>query len=376
MTAKPLIVIYTGAVEVTGAMVAAYRQAVALKDHARFAIIVSDRSPIRADDFPGVTLLRLPLARVARTAGSLLGYPFGVLRSARRLARLLAELGCTRLQVNDFYLLEGALTRLFGFRGTIVTWVRIDPSRYGGPLASVWLRTADAASRSIVAVSRFMQQRLDEWSTTAEVIYDPCPDLPLAAPPAGKRLVFIGNYSAGKGQDLAIRAFARVASSDAAARLELYGGDLALERNREYRRSLVSLVGELGLERQVLVGDFVADPGEVLDGALAALNLSESESFSLTCQEVSARGVALIATRCGGPEEIVEPGESGWLVPVGDEAAVAAAMRAALADPCQAHRMGRAGAKLVRRRFSPALFRQQIMQLFDLEPAVVGSDGA
>ncbi|MCW3797517.1 glycosyltransferase family 4 protein [Sphingomonas sp. BN140010] len=376
MPAKPLIVIYTGAVEVTGAMIAAYRQAIALKDDARFAIVVSDRASIRAEDFPEVSLLRLPLARVARTARSLLGYPLGTLRSARRLARLLSELGCTRLQVNDFYLLEGALTRLFGFRGTIVTWVRIDPSRYGGLLASVWLRTAAAASSSVVTVSRFMQQRLHEWSTKAELVYDPCPDLPLATPPAGKRLVFIGNYSAGKGQDVAIRAFAAVASRAADARLELYGSDLALERNRQYRRSLVELVNELGLVGQVVVGDFMPEPGDVLDGTLVALNLSESESFSLTCQEASARGVAVIATRCGGPEEIVHHGESGWLVPVGDSTAITEAMRAALADPHRTHRMGQAGAKLVRKRFSPTIFRKQITRLFNLAPVAVGNDGA
>ena len=57
---------------------------------------------------------------------------------------------------------------------------------------------------------------------------------------------------------------------------------------------------------------------------------------------------------------------TGFLVPVGDEAAVADRMRMLLTDPRRAQAMGEAGAKLVRDRFSVDAFRTQFAELFDL----------
>lgn len=365
MREKPHILIHTGDVEPTGAFIAAYRQALLMKDVAEFAIVISDRSRILQESFPEVELIRLPLVRVTKTVGSMLGYPIAVLRSARRLRRLLAERECSRLQVNDFYLLEGALTRLFGFRGTILTWVRIDPTRYGGPLANVWLRAAAMASTTFVAVSEFIRSQLGPGKKVA-LLYDFAPELPLAEPPTSPRFVFVGNYIKGKGQEIAIRALARVSRSFPDAKLECYGGDLALERNRAFRASLERLVAELSLERHVTLNGFLEDLAPAFDGALAALNLSDCESFSLATQEASARGVAVIATRSGGPQEIIVPGVTGWLVQVGDEAEIARAMSEALADPVRTAAMGRAGASQVRKAFSIEIFRNTLTELFDL----------
>jgi glycosyltransferase involved in cell wall biosynthesis len=55
-------------------------------------------------------------------------------------------------------------------------------------------------------------------------------------------------------------------------------------------------------------------------------------------------GVPVLATETGALPEYVVPGETGWLVPPNDPAALAAALRAALADPACLQRMGSAGA--------------------------------
>jgi glycosyltransferase involved in cell wall biosynthesis len=47
------------------------------------------------------------------------------------------------------------------------------------------------------------------------------------------------------------------------------------------------------------------------------------ESFGLTIVEAMVRGVPVVATRCGGPEELIADGETGFLVPVGDTEAMA-----------------------------------------------------
>ena len=100
--------------------------------------------------------------------------------------------------------------------------------------------------------------------------------------------------------------------------------------------------------------------------AYAALNFSNSESFSLTCLEASAHGLAVIATRCGGPEEIIEDGVTGFLVPVGDIEAMAARMADVLCNPEMAAAMGEAGRQMVGQRFSIAQFHAQLLEIFDL----------
>jgi starch synthase len=60
----------------------------------------------------------------------------------------------------------------------------------------------------------------------------------------------------------------------------------------------------------------------------------------------------VVASRVGGIPEVVVDGETGWLVPPGDGAALSGALRGALADPARARRMGEAGRRRVEDHFS------------------------
>jgi len=64
-------------------------------------------------------------------------------------------------------------------------------------------------------------------------------------------------------------------------------------------------------------------------------------------------GVAVVASRVSGIPEVVVDGETGWLVPPEDPAALAAALGAALAEPDEARRRGEAGRRRLDERFRP-----------------------
>lgn len=70
---------------------------------------------------------------------------------------------------------------------------------------------------------------------------------------------------------------------------------------------------------------------------------SLAEPFGLVILEAMALGRAVVATKAGGPLEIVRDGETGLLTPPSDPAAMAAAIVSLIADDPQRHAMGAAG---------------------------------
>lgn len=80
---------------------------------------------------------------------------------------------------------------------------------------------------------------------------------------------------------------------------------------------------------------------------------SFTEGQPVAVLEAFACGRAVVATAVGGVAEVVRNGETGWLVPPRDPAALHQALGEALADRDKADAYGNAGRELVRRRHSP-----------------------
>jgi glycogen synthase len=76
------------------------------------------------------------------------------------------------------------------------------------------------------------------------------------------------------------------------------------------------------------------------------------EGSSIVTLEAMAHRRPVVATTAGGLRDKVRPGENGWLMPPGDVAELAAALRAALAAPRDWPAMGAAGRALAEREFS------------------------
>lgn len=79
---------------------------------------------------------------------------------------------------------------------------------------------------------------------------------------------------------------------------------------------------------------------------------STSEGFSIATIEAMATGLAVVATRCGGPEEILSNNENGLLVQAGSPEALANAIKQCVQDPALRHELSKQGKKQAMRRFS------------------------
>jgi glycosyltransferase involved in cell wall biosynthesis len=78
---------------------------------------------------------------------------------------------------------------------------------------------------------------------------------------------------------------------------------------------------------------------------------SHREGFPRAPMEASAMGAPCIVTDIRGCREAVQPGRNGLLVPLGDVAALAAAMLHLLDDPSLAASLGAAGRMLAEEQF-------------------------
>lgn len=74
------------------------------------------------------------------------------------------------------------------------------------------------------------------------------------------------------------------------------------------------------------------------------------EGFGLVYLEAGAHGLPVVAHAIGGVPEAVIDGETGLLVPPGDQPALTAAFTRLLADPVLRRRLGEAGRARARAR--------------------------
>ena len=108
---------------------------------------------------------------------------------------------------------------------------------------------------------------------------------------------------------------------------------MVLGEGRE-RPRLERLVAELGLSEDVALPGYVENPFAWLSRAQLFILSSRYEGLPGALVQALACGCPVVSTDCpSGPREILEDGKLGALVPVGDAAAMAAAIVAALNAP-------------------------------------------
>lgn len=167
-------------------------------------------------------------------------------------------------------------------------------------------------------------------------------DLPTASPLVG----IVGRLVPIKDLDTFLRAAARLAASHGDAAF-VVAGDGELRSALEARAR--SLLG-----KRVRFLGWVED----LPALYAALDVvvltSKNEGTPISLIEAGAAGRPVVATRVGGVSEVVDDGATGWLVPRGDEVALAARVAGLLDRPEEAAAFGEAAKALVAERFSSA----------------------
>ena len=91
---------------------------------------------------------------------------------------------------------------------------------------------------------------------------------------------------------------------------------------------------------------------------------SVSEGIPLAVIEAMAASLPVVATRVGGVGEVVRDGETGFLAPAGDPAALAEHVLRIATDPALGKQMGRQGCARARGLFSEEQMHAQYLQFY------------
>ncbi|HEY8927454.1 MAG TPA: N-acetyl-alpha-D-glucosaminyl L-malate synthase BshA [Polyangia bacterium] len=237
--------------------------------------------------------------------------------------------------------------------GTDITLVGNDPSFL--PLTRFSILASDAVTTPSAWLARATRQNFaiseDRPIDVIPNFVDPArfhpapPSAPQARPRA---LVHVSNFRPLKRVADVVRIF----HAAAALRPEL-PLTLALVGDGPDRAAVEALAAELGVRDRVqLLGERVDLPSLLRASDLFLLP-SETESFGLAALEAMACGLPVVASDVGGLPEVVVHGETGFLAPVGDVAAMARHVARLLGDECERARFGAAARARVEAHFRP-----------------------
>jgi glycosyltransferase involved in cell wall biosynthesis len=195
---------------------------------------------------------------------------------------------------------------------------------------------------------------------------------PLSGPlPEGRRVAVIGNLWPVKGHRLLLEAVALLPAELREVHF-VYAGD------GPEREPLARRIEELGLSGRVHLLGHRLDVPALLARSEAACLCSSAEGLSNALMEAMAAGLPVVATRVGGNPELVQEGETGFLVPAGDARAMARSLARLLSRPAEARAMGARGRAFAQAQLSlermaeanAALYRRVLACAPALEPSL------
>jgi N-acetyl-alpha-D-glucosaminyl L-malate synthase BshA len=242
--------------------------------------------------------------------------------------------------------------------GTDVTLVGADPSYQ--PLVHFLLEECDA----VTAVSEWLTRTVKEsFGLEREVATIPnFIDTDEYRKTGGRSggpptIVHISNFRPIKRAVDVIRIF-KLVRDKAPARLVMVG-------DGPDEPEAVALARDLGIASDV---SFVGVSGSVVDilsEADAFLLPSEMESFGLAALEAMACETPVVAAKVGGISEVVEDGESGFLLPLGDVESMAGRTLEILNNPDLRTRMGKRGREIAVEKFCPQTALKAYLSVYD-----------
>ncbi len=302
-------------------------------------VVVRGRGEFAGQIPPGVRLVDLRASRVILSLPALVAY----LRRERPAALIsfMTHAGIVALWARR---LSGTSTQIICTQHTTPAQAARNSSMIRNRLMPALLRAFYPWADEVVAVSHGVARGVSQAAglplSRIRVIYNPvitadviarsrqAPDHPWLSPGQPPVILAVGRLAPAKDFPTLIRAFAEVRRRRAARLIILGEG--------EERPALTALASQLGVADDVALPGFRENALAYMAGSAVFVLSSAWEGLPTVLIEALAAGARVVSTDCpSGPREILQEGRFGALVPVGDAAALAAAILDALARPAE-----------------------------------------
>ncbi|CEP68824.1 Glycosyl transferase, family 1 [Moorella glycerini] len=189
-----------------------------------------------------------------------------------------------------------------------------------------------------------------------------------------REILYAGMLTPLKGVHHLVNAFSCLARDFPQVRLTIVGR----EEYRGYAENLRRQVRQLGLEGRVqFVGQVPqAELAVWMSRAFVFVLPSLSEGLGRVVVEAMATGRPVIGSNVGGIPEMVQDGITGFLVPPGDEAALAEKLRWLLEHPVEAGEMGGRARTFAEHFFSTEAYVENYKQILKTARSLLGREEA
>ncbi len=171
-----------------------------------------------------------------------------------------------------------------------------------------------------------------------------------------KEIVTAGRFHEAKDHIVLIRAFERIMEEYPEVTLKLYG-----EASEDNTHHLIRehIKAHCLQDRVLLMGNSSHLERDLIDAAVFVLS-SKYEGMPNALMEAMAMQLPVISTDCpcGGPRTLIKDGVNGLLVPVGDDGAMAEAIRRVLSEPERAEEMAVHAGEIVKKAAPDRIARE------------------
>ena len=363
---NPRILIIENSIAITGALKSIVRSSDSLKADYTFVFLLPAKSSATAYVRGlGFEAYELPMKEIRKNILSLIIYVPMLFYNAIKLFQFIRKLNIDLITVNDFYNLLPAVYKIARGKVPYVCYVRFLPSKFPNALVNLWCSTHRRYAYKTIAVSEVVRKELPSRDQVIVISNElPPENIRFNLPANSTTLLYPANYIRGKGQEFALESFNLISKKYPDWKLRFVGGDMGLQKNKDFKQYLIAHANSLGLGAKVEWHSFAEKISEEYLAAAIVLNFSESESFSLTCLEGMFYGRPVIATRSGGPSEIIDHNESGILVDVKDVTAMTKAIDELISNPEKREQMSRIAYERVRQKFSHQNTVQKLAEVY------------
>lgn len=180
----------------------------------------------------------------------------------------------------------------------------------------------------------------------------------LGLSPQVKLVGMVARLVAIKGHSYFLEAAARVAAEDADVHFVLVG-------DGPLKNDIAAQARQLGLaDRLHLLGDR-SDARRLVAAFDVAVLTSLSEGLPNTVMEAMSAGVPVIATAVGGTTELIDNGETGFLIPPADAQALAERLLFVLRHPAECQAVAQSGREFISSQFSMRRMVERVERLYE-----------